>query len=133
MDSLAYSETLRQAATACIDSFWDFVRKMSAVPSIRATLNATGKELIAAAVALGQRFKGKDIQRSIAAAMSALAPFVASDDCNLSYKQLESISCIFADQTKLYKVAQLTSKTYVNFPPEAATGAFADLLSAIRF
>ena len=31
LDSLAYSEMLRQSGTACIDSFWEFVSKVDAL------------------------------------------------------------------------------------------------------
>ena len=38
LDTLAYSEMLRQSGTACIDSFWEFVSKIATLASMRDVL-----------------------------------------------------------------------------------------------
>ena len=135
LDGLNYSEVLRQAGTACIDSFWDFGNK---VISLQPLAHCIGNpknpatELVNKCCQLALRYKGKDVSRHTALALDALSPFIRSPACHSKYKRLESVTTCLNDCTKLYKIAQATSKYYCSAGPEAATGAFGTLLDVLR-
>ena len=82
--------------------------------------------------AVALRYKGKEITRHIALALDALSPFVKDPTCCAKYKHFESVATCLNDCTKLYKLAQATSKYFQSNGPKAAVGAFGTLLDVLR-
>ena len=75
LDSLYFSEVLRTAGTACVDSFWDFAAKVdSLLPNTLGSPKTTVNALLQQLAQNGLRFKGRDISRHTALALDALAP-----------------------------------------------------------
>ena len=136
LDSLNYSEILRQAGTACIDSFWDFAVKVKALQPLAQVVGnprCTAQDIVNRCTSEGLRYKGKEVTRHTALALDALAPFISDTVCCSKYKRLESVTTVLNDCTKLYKLAQATSKSYLSTGgSKAATGAFGTLLDMIR-
>ena len=127
LDSLSYSETLRQAGTACVDSFWDFATKVTEIPPMHDVLHDKKKiikEVTAAAERLKLRFKGKPVATSLASALKCLAPFVGDAACREAYKLLETVTSSLSEVTKLWRISQVADKTFSNFQPQVAAGAF---------
>ena len=136
LDSLNYSEVLRQAGTACVDSFWDFAIKMQALQPLANLIGnskVAAQEVVNKCATLALRYKGKEIARHTALALDALSPFIKDADCCAKYKRCESVTTSLNDCTKLYKLAQATSKYFQASGPQAAAGAFGTLLDMMRF
>ena len=135
LDSLQYSEMLRQSSTACIDSFWEFVSKVAAIGVMNAVLEdkrKTIKEVIAAAERLKLRFKGKPLSTSLATGLRALNAFVQDKACRDAYRLLETVSTCMNDATKLWRLAALTTTQFANLGTREAAGAFARVLTHLR-
>jgi len=135
LDSLAYSEMLRQCGTACIDSFWEFVTKVTTLDSMGSILQdkkKTIKDIIAAAERLKLKFKGKALSTAMAQGLRALVPYVESESCRNAYRLLETVSNCMNDLTKLWKLAQVTSSQYANLGVKEAVASFARVLTHLR-
>ena len=135
LDSLAYSEMLRQSGTACIDSFWEFVSKVDALDVMHDVLldkKKTIKEVEAAAERFKIRFKGKALSKAMAQCLRALQMFVDDRGCKDAYRLLETVSTCMNDLTKLWKLAHVTSNQFTNLGTREATGAFARVLTHLR-
>ena len=94
LDTLAYSEMLRQSGTACIDSFWEFVSKIASLASMSDVLEdkkKTIKDVLKAAESLKLRYKGKAISTATAQGLKALHPYVQDETCNNAYRLLETV------------------------------------------
>ena len=79
LDSLSYSEVLRQAGTACVDSFWDFAVKMQSLQPLAQSMGnpkVSANELMGKINQLGVRYKGSPISRNTALALDALSPYI---------------------------------------------------------
>ena len=135
LDTLAYSEMLRQSGTACIDSFWEFVSKIATLASMRDVLEdkkKTIKDVIAAAERFKLRFKGKALSTAMAQGIKALHPYVQDETCKHAYRLLETVSTCMNDLTKLWKLAQVTSTQFANLGTKEALGSFARVLTHLR-
>ena len=135
LDTLAYSEMLRQSGTACIDSFWEFVSKVATLDHMRDVLEdkrKTIKDVTAAAERLKLRFKGKALSTAMAQGLKALHPYARDESCIHAYRLLETVSSCMNDLTKLWKLAQVTSTQFANLGPKEAVGSFARVLTHLR-
>ena len=128
LDSLGYSEMLRQSGTASIDSFWEFVAKVDSIEPMHDILldkKKTIKEVEAAAERFKIRFKGKALSKAMPQCLRALQMFVDDRGCKDAYMLLETVSTCMNDLTKLWKLAHVTSNQFTNLGTREATGAFA--------
>ena len=88
MDSLLFSDSIRQMASAASLSFWDFT-KQSAQLAILKDCDKTGAKFKEACVTAGVTDQGKTINLETAKAMLAVEPYTRDAVTDATYKVAE--------------------------------------------
>ena len=115
VDSLSWAESVRVQAAAGADSVLSFIQKLACIPSVRVACETTVKALESELTRIGIRFNGKQIQKSGATAIAAIAPFAAIGAVRSAFTNLENVTSALNEQTKLMRLCQTVGKRFPNF------------------
>ena len=131
LDSVSYSEQLWASKLATSDSFFDWCDKVVNLFHGSAVGCVSWKYVQTVMKDLGVTYHGVAPSDNVVRALQNCAPYVRDPKVREAFKDLEHISLVLTDQTKLAQLVHAATKAYGK-ATEAAVDAMCNIIISLR-